>query len=560
MTIPTVTLRDTGERMDALTYLKCVVPAEMPASWPPEALRAQCVAAASYAASKDWTVFSDTRDQAYIPARRAAKTDTVVDEMAGIVLWHVDQDRVAQDARGKPARTWYSAYCGGIHKASWGPWLRPGRCYCYGAANEGDAAWANSRYYQRDGVWYSGGHRNGLCQQGARRLAERGYTWDQILAWYYGLGDALELRADWGRQRLWAPPTPPANRITLHVQLRGYPHWLTESLARLAGRVEYVVCIDPPMDRSPFPAQRVLTRAWIGGDPREQAMIDKGAAGADEFWAAIRGQVPAYSYAVLGPNEPQCETKRDRANLVAFYQRFAELVHAAGLRVAGPNLGVGRMGDDDALRVAGWGWLDTMRVAAHELTPLFEAVDVATDHAYGRRSGAEWTGWDDWTLRMRLLIRHLPYALQERLVWVCTEGGLDIAGGRDSGWLGTGGPSEERYVDQIMEANRRLPPQVRGYALFTALPNADWRSFDVTETLWRRLESRIMALHSGPTLPGQPTPELPTTTMTEIAVANRWHQEESIREIARGDGDAAQRRLLDNLHRAYTLELYTKGS
>jgi len=30
--IPAVTLRDTGQTVDALTYLKCVLPAEMPAA------------------------------------------------------------------------------------------------------------------------------------------------------------------------------------------------------------------------------------------------------------------------------------------------------------------------------------------------------------------------------------------------------------------------------------------------------------------------------------------------------------------------------------------------
>jgi hypothetical protein len=144
---------------------------------------------------------------------------------------------------------------------------------------------------------------------------------------------------------------------------------------------------------------------------------------------------------------------------------------------------------------------------------LFRAVDVATDHAYGKRSGTDWTGWDDWTLRMRLFVRHLPLDVQRRLVWVCTEGGLDIAGGRECGWLGPGGPTEERYASQIMAANRRLPPWVRGYALFTALPNEDWRSFEVTGPLWRRLEREIMAM---------PTEHFPEPTEDWLAELRRY--------------------------------------
>jgi SpoIID/LytB domain protein len=48
MTMPTVTLRDTNQQVDVATYLQGVVPSEMPASWPVEALKAQCVAATSY--------------------------------------------------------------------------------------------------------------------------------------------------------------------------------------------------------------------------------------------------------------------------------------------------------------------------------------------------------------------------------------------------------------------------------------------------------------------------------------------------------------------------------
>jgi len=542
MSEPTVTLRDTGQTLSARDYLCGVVPAEMPASWPEAALRAQCVAAASYAASKSWVVYSDARDQAYNATRRTAKTDAIVDDMLGIVLWHVDQASLPPAERGKPARAYYSAYCGGEHKRDWGPHLRAGRCYC-----AADTQPIQRRWYEQNG----GGHKQGLCQQGARALAARGYTWDQILSWYYDLGDSLELRTDWGAQRLWAPPTPPANRITLHIQRRDYPRWLTDSMARLAGRVEYVVCIDPPMESNPFSAQRVLARIWTGGDANEQALIDRGREGAEAYWREIAGKAPAYVYAILGPNEPIIETAKARANLVTFYRRLCDLAHAEGRRIAGPNTGVGRLGNDEALTAAGWGWLDTMRVVAHELEPLYRAVDVATDHAYGRRSGAAWTGWTDWTLRQRLLIRHLPYDLQRDLVWVCTEGGLDIAGGEFDGWLGRSGPREEQYAQQILEANRALSPQVRGYALYTALPEARWRSFEVTEGLWRRLETAIL------TMPGQAPAD--SGDLYALAQTSRWQQEEALREIERGDVSAAKTRLGDNIKRGYALETALKG-
>ena len=64
-------------------YLKGVVPAEMPSAWPPEALKAQAVAARSYALAnrtkgRDYDLFADTRSQVYggvdaeVPATSAA--------------------------------------------------------------------------------------------------------------------------------------------------------------------------------------------------------------------------------------------------------------------------------------------------------------------------------------------------------------------------------------------------------------------------------------------------------------------------------------------------------
>ena len=43
---------NTIKTMDLEEYLRCVVPSEMPASWPAEALKAQAVAARTYAMKK----------------------------------------------------------------------------------------------------------------------------------------------------------------------------------------------------------------------------------------------------------------------------------------------------------------------------------------------------------------------------------------------------------------------------------------------------------------------------------------------------------------------------
>lgn len=517
MTDPRVYLIDKGEYVDATTYLKGVVPSEAFPSWPEETLRALCVAAASYAASKGWRVYSDTRDQVYNPQRRTARTDKIVEEMAGVLAYY----------NGAPARLFYSARCGGQTEADWAPYLATARCFC-----------GRSRH----------GHGRGLCQYGAAELGKRGYTWDQILNWYYR---GLSFRCGWGAAPLYDRAAPPECRIGLHIQRADYPAWLRKSLADAADMVTYVVCIDPPMDATPFPGQRVLARIWIGGDMLEQQMIDRGAEGARYYWQMIRERIPRYAYAVLGPNEPRVETREDRQNLVAFYEELTTLAAAAGALVAGPSIGVGRMGNDTALQAAGWDWLQQMPVWAHDMAPLYRRVALATDHAYGRRNGALWEHWDDWTLRMAHILYHLPWQIRRDIEWVCTEGGLDIAGGEHDGWRGPGGPGEEQYIEQLCEVNRRLPPEVTGYCLFTALPERRWSSFEITESLWSKLLARLR--------PGHPSEH--ETTIRRLARENRWHQEEAIREIERGDAQAARQRLLDNIAmRAYPLEMWARGS
>lgn len=89
----------TGGRVTAINettvelYLRGVVPAEMPASWPVEALRAQTIAARSYATAHlhpttgSWDVYDDTRSQVYRGALgETGATTAAVTATAGVVL------------------------------------------------------------------------------------------------------------------------------------------------------------------------------------------------------------------------------------------------------------------------------------------------------------------------------------------------------------------------------------------------------------------------------------------------------------------------------------------
>lgn len=75
------------------SYLRGVVPAEMPSSWPAEALRAQTIAARSYAArhlrptESYYDVNADTSSQVYLGIEtEKASTDAAISGTAGVVL------------------------------------------------------------------------------------------------------------------------------------------------------------------------------------------------------------------------------------------------------------------------------------------------------------------------------------------------------------------------------------------------------------------------------------------------------------------------------------------
>jgi stage II sporulation protein D len=91
------------------SYLKGVVPSEMPSNWSPEALKAQAVAARSYALAnltkgRDFDLYGDTRDQVYGGiAAESTNASAAVDATRGQVVLY----------NGKVADTLFSSTSGG---------------------------------------------------------------------------------------------------------------------------------------------------------------------------------------------------------------------------------------------------------------------------------------------------------------------------------------------------------------------------------------------------------------------------------------------------------------
>ena len=169
--------------MDLETAVASVVAAEQIKSVPPEALKAQAVAARSFFVAGGHRHrgfdFCDTTHCQFLreppaadhPAERAAH------ETAGLVLTF----------RGAPIEAFYSASCGGRTRTLADAGLQAADGYPYFSV---DCAYCVRRHAAGD----RNGHGVGLCQEGAAGMAaERGASFADILQHYYP-GTTLEMR------------------------------------------------------------------------------------------------------------------------------------------------------------------------------------------------------------------------------------------------------------------------------------------------------------------------------------------------------------------------------
>ncbi len=154
------------EVMDMDEYLKGVVPSEISPSWPAQALRAQAVAARSYAATRHAhsdqgaDVCTTTHCQGGSDVHYAT-TDAAVEETSGVAAWY----------NGSVIYAYFHAHCNGHTKNVEDVWSTA-LPYCVSVA----CPCGFDEYY---------GHGVGMCQQGARTLATQGYGYAEILKHYY---------------------------------------------------------------------------------------------------------------------------------------------------------------------------------------------------------------------------------------------------------------------------------------------------------------------------------------------------------------------------------------
>jgi len=165
------------EEMPLDEYLKGVVPTEMGPDKPIEALRAQAIAARSYAittrrhARNAFDVCTTTHCQAWAPENRYPDADRAVDETAGQIVTH----------QGRIVGTPFFGHCDGHTRNSEEVW--PGKlAYCRSVA----CICGRTTLH---------GHGVGMCQLGAVAMARQGATAEEILKHYYTGVEIAQARA-----------------------------------------------------------------------------------------------------------------------------------------------------------------------------------------------------------------------------------------------------------------------------------------------------------------------------------------------------------------------------
>jgi stage II sporulation protein D len=143
-------------------YLRSVVPSEMPASWHLDALKAQAVAARSYAVnmakqrkwgSAPYDLVNDTRDQVYKGFFRLDPSTASIKP-----LIHPRTDLAVSDTQGYLLKQEFKGYYRARLQRNW-------------------VSWAGGYMPVSDGQH--------LDQEMSQQMAKMGWNWVQILSWWY---------------------------------------------------------------------------------------------------------------------------------------------------------------------------------------------------------------------------------------------------------------------------------------------------------------------------------------------------------------------------------------
>lgn len=252
--------------------------------------------------------------------------------------------------------------------------------------------------------------------------------------------------------------------IGWHFQ-SGVPGWASGLV-----NAEYNKIMDPGT-ADPLQGRKTIGRVYVE-DHISNEWIMRGDVAA---WLALCEpyyQRAEWVHAWEGPNEPPVETLQQRQALTAFTVAWAKRMRQRGRRTVGLNISVGR----PDIGVAG------------DLGPALQYLDYVGLHEYGAPSMQHGQSW--YCLRYRRTVAEWQaagFTVPKIIIGECgIDGGVLGPETAKQGWQRFA--SEQEYAAQLdwYAGEISKDPLVVGAVAFTATP-AGWASFDVTESLSRRI-------------------------------------------------------------------------
>lgn len=419
--------------IDIEEYLRGVVPNESPASWPMEELKAQAVAARTYALAQTGIMADDERSQVYRPNSANPRTDEAIRLTHSIVGRY----------NGAIRPMYFSASCGGVTLGTWGAWLRHlDNCPCKAAG------------------YGKNGHQQGMCQQGARVLAAQGMYYTDILNTYYNMTFS------------------PLNEVvTVAPKSKLGVHWQTTPTWANQIKTPWQMVMDPGRDNL-WPDSQTVGRLWLDQDNMiNSTYVARGTAGADAYFARCLPKFRESPWVKVWQAANESQPMSENFFVVtqaAFESRFVDLMHGVGLKVCTGSWGVTWPRPDqitlfkDALN-------KTDYFSVHEYSAPTMQSDVGNNCLHYRK--------------LLVALRAAGIRVPPLLI---TECGIDcgVTGQSGKGWK-TCGISREQYEQQLLWYNTEIckDPDVVAVFVFTGGPKSDWLTFEVDEVLARWIMS-----------------------------------------------------------------------
>jgi len=310
------------------------------------------------------------------------------------------------------------------------------------------------------------------------------------------------------------------SKLSLHLQ--GVPGWAGSVLEGWNAGWVKLVNIGPGGD--PFPGRRKCIRFFT--DDWDRALIDRGAAGAQDYMAQMLPKWRQYGNwggcAFELPNEPDVNSDRGIANLVAFSQRCIEMAHANGVTVVAGNFAEGNPSGEP----------DEVRRKMTALAPMLRQADYWGLHAYWCPPVAGPA--DQWhATRYRTLaeiVRQVNGSVPPILIGECgIDGG--IRGLARTGWRRLSDRSAYTNDLAAFEGEIQKDGLVQAAFVFTALSTPDWATFEVDEALARALVGRLPAAQA-PQVESKPAPR--PTGGTTMQIDGRCMSVEEFRQFVAG--------------------------